>query len=57
MLKFQISVIGAKTLSTLTITTMTFGILGLVVMLSIMIFIRNMLNIKTFGMMINRMSH
>ena len=42
---------GAKTLCTLTISIATFGITGLVVMLSIMIFISNMLSIKAFGTM------
>jgi hypothetical protein len=43
---------GAKTLCTLTISIATFGILGLVVMISIMILSSTMLSIKAFGIIV-----
>jgi hypothetical protein len=52
VLKFQISVIGAKTLCTMTISIATFGMLGLVVMLGIIIFSSTMLSIKAFGIIV-----
>jgi hypothetical protein len=46
---------GAKTLSTMAISTVTFGIMGIVATLSVMIL--SSISIKAFGMMISRMSH
>jgi hypothetical protein len=43
---------GAKTLCTLTISTATFGIMCIVVMLSIIIFSSMMLSIKAFGIIV-----